>query len=66
MFDDEEIDDETLNSVVQSIHCNSKTPEDHYKFAFMIKGQCMIYIGMSRVKNESVSFVKKQLEMLHL
>ena len=26
----------------------------------------MIYIGMSRVKNESVSFVKKQLEMLHL
>ena len=26
----------------------------------------MIYIGLSRNKNESVSFVKKQLEMLHL
>ena len=60
---DEEYDDESKNSLIQSIHCSKF---DHYKFAFITKGACMIYIGLSRNKYESVSFVKKQLEMLHL
>ena len=49
---------------MQSIHCNSK--EDHYKFVFVSKASCLIYIGLTRNRSESVSFVKKQLEMLHL
>ena len=63
MPDDNDIDDEANNSQVQAIMCNKL---DHYKFAFVTKGSCLIYIALSRSKNESVSFMKKQLEMLHL
>ena len=62
-LDESEMDDETKNSQMQSIMCYRG---DHYKFAFVTKGNCLIYIGLSRCKHESVSFVKKQLEMLHL
>lgn len=57
------MDDEGKNSQVQAIMC---TRIDNYKFAFVTKGNCLIYIAMSRNKYESVSFLKKQLEMLHL
>ena len=57
------LDDESKNSLIQSIQC---TKGDHYKFAFVTKANCLIYIGLSRNKHESISFVKKQLEMLHL
>lgn len=63
MADDDDIDDEKDNSQVQAIMC---TKLDHYKFAFVTKGNCLIYIALSRSKHESVSFLKKQLEMLHL
>lgn len=56
------MDDETGNSVIQSLQAYT----DGYKFAFVVKGGCLIYIAMSRCKNESISFLKKQLEMLHL
>jgi len=35
------------------------------KFVFMTKGSCLIYIALSRARNESVSFLRKQLEQLH-
>ena len=50
------MDDETRNSQMQTIMCFRG---DHYKFAFVTKGNCLIYIGLSRIKHESVSFVKK-------
>ena len=56
------MDDEAGNSVIQSLHAYI----DGYRFAFMTKGGCLIYIAMTRSKNETVSFLKKQLEMLHL
>ena len=55
-LDESEMDDETKNSQMQSIMCYRG---DHYKFAFVTKGNCLIYIGLSRCKHESVSFVKK-------
>ena len=60
--EDSMMDDETGNSVIQSLQAYV----DGYKFAFVIKGGCLIYIAMSRCKSESISFLKKQLEMLHL
>ena len=30
-----------------------------------MKGECIIYIMTSKVKGESVSFMKKQIEALH-
>lgn len=35
------------------------------KVAFVCKGGCILYVMTSKVKNESVSFMKKQLELLH-
>jgi hypothetical protein len=35
------------------------------KVAFLHKGNSLIYIALSKVKDESVSFMRKQLEMLH-
>ena len=35
------------------------------KISFVIKGGCLIYICVSKNTYESVSFLKKQLEMLH-
>ena len=49
-------DSQENTSRIQSIHCFRN---DHYKFAFVTKGDCMIYIGLSRNKKESVSFIKK-------
>ena len=49
-------DSQENTSRMQSIHCFRN---DHYKFAFVTKGDCMIYIGLSRNKKESVSFIKK-------
>lgn len=55
-------DDESSNARVRAImsHC------DNYKFTFLTKGNCLIYIALSRQPSESVSFLRKQLEMLHL
>jgi hypothetical protein len=39
---------------------------DKYKFVFVTKGNCLIYIALSRMPNESASFLRKQLEILHL
>ena len=36
------------------------------KVAFLNKGNSLIYIAISKVQDESVSFLKKQLEILHL
>jgi len=38
---------------------------DDFKVAFMHKGGALIYIALSKSKEESVSFLKKQLELLH-
>lgn len=62
MDEDEGMDDEEKNSLMQSV----VTWLGDYKFAFMNKGASLIYIGLSRQKNESVSFLRKQLEMIHL
>ena len=35
------------------------------KIVFVCKGGCMLYVMTSKVKKESVSFMKKQLELLH-
>ncbi|CDW87641.1 UNKNOWN [Stylonychia lemnae] len=37
----------------------------NFKVAFLHKGQSLIYIALSRDQFESVSFMKKQLEVLH-
>lgn len=36
-----------------------------FKVSFMHKGDCLIYIALSKNENESVTFLKRQLEMLH-
>ena len=41
--EDSLMDDETRNSVVQSLQAYA----DGYKFAFLVKGGCLIYIAMS-------------------
>ena len=55
-------DDESKNAKVKAIISHA----DRYKFVFLTKGNCLIYIALSRQKNESVSFLRSQLEMLHL
>ena len=62
MPDDMVEDDESKNAKIKAIMSHG----DHYKFVFLTKGNCLIYIALSRQKNESVSFLRKQLEMLHL
>ena len=54
--DQNEKDDEESNSTIHSIICFKR---DHYKFAFVTKGNCLIYIALSRNRYESVSFLKK-------
>jgi hypothetical protein len=41
------------------------TKANGLKIAFICKGGCMLYVMTSKVKKESLSFMKKQLEMLH-
>jgi hypothetical protein len=55
-------DDDKGNSLLQAIVSHG----DGYKFTFLTKANCLIYMALSRQKNESVSFLKKQLEMMHL
>lgn len=40
------------------------TKRDSTKIAFLQKGS-LVYIALSNAKEESVSFLKKQLEFLH-
>lgn len=55
-------DDESGNAKIKAIVSHA----DHYKFVFLTKGNCLIYIALSRQRGESISFLKKQLEMIHL
>jgi hypothetical protein len=41
------------------------TQFDDFKVAFLHKGGCLIYIALSKAKEESVSYLKKQLEFIH-
>jgi hypothetical protein len=36
-----------------------------FKISFLIKGEVLIYIAISKIKNESLATLKKQLEVLH-
>ena len=54
-------DDESTNAQMKAIISHT----DNYKFIFLTKAS-LIYIVLSRQRDESVSFLKKQLEMLHL
>jgi hypothetical protein len=37
-----------------------------FKVAFITKGDVLIYLALSRDKRESITSLKKQLEVLHL
>lgn len=60
-FDDEDEMDLLGGSDLKSI----STKSGNFKIAFMIKGGTVIYIMTSKIKNDSISFMKKQLHNLH-
>eukprot|EP00347_Sterkiella_histriomuscorum_P024317 403331550 len=41
------------------------TITDNFKIAFMHKGDCLLYIALSKSQNESQTALKRQLEMIH-
>lgn len=52
---DLEMDDFTYNSEIRTL----QTSFTDLKFTFLVKGGCLIYIGMTRIKGESSSFMRK-------
>jgi len=55
MNPDDFAEDEESGARIRAIisHCGN------YKFVFTTKGNCLIYIALSRHREESVSFLKK-------
>lgn len=65
--DDE--DDCLNNSVLQSMQTVMKQTGNSgkdKKIVVVTKGSCLIYIALSCERDESTSFLRKQLEFLHL
>ena len=69
MLDPDAEDDEINNSVMQSMFTtqiaqNNKGKDK--KICVLTKGDCLIYVALSSEKDETISFLRKQLEFLHM
>jgi hypothetical protein len=60
MFDE----DVSNTSTARIFHIGTKS--NRMKVAFLHKGGALIYMGLSKERTESFSYLKKQLEILHL
>eukprot|EP00347_Sterkiella_histriomuscorum_P009279 403341817 len=45
--------------------CQIATRSRDFKVAFLQKGSSLIYIALTKIQSESITFLKKQLQMLH-
>lgn len=54
-------EDEAKSRIKSVLKLSSK-----FKVAFMQKAKCLNYVAISKLKNESITFLRRQLEVLHL